>query len=110
MFDHLHYSNAKIKGKSRQGNFTIELLDLDNRKSEDYREEMLHLIDVNEKHLREIDLTIKEVEASFAASKCSREIFNAAIAKLKKVRDVTARSLSRQMGTLYKTHFELYGQ
>ena len=110
MFDHLRYDNAKIVGKSRQGAFTIELLDLDSREKEDYREEMLHLIDVNEKHIREIDSTIKGVEAAFAAGKCSREVFDETMIKIKKMRDVTARSLSRQMGTLYKTHSELYGK
>lgn len=101
MFSHLRYKQAIVDYVSRAGEFTVELLQLNSKTMVEYREDVLHSIDVNEKTLLELQRAEVAILAKFEAGNITAAQRDAALLKVEDYRFKTVRVLERFQG-VYK--------
>lgn len=68
MFEHLRFADENVEGRSSAGKFSIELLDLNDPKSIEFREYVHDMIALCEKQLFEIQQTTKRLVSHLTQS------------------------------------------
>ena len=69
MFDHLKYQGALVVGRTEAGKFTINLLNLNDDETVEYRQMLIDLAKVIEEKVRRLRLTIKELDKMIKVKK-----------------------------------------
>lgn len=82
MFEHLRYVEATVTGRSDAGKVAIELLDLNAPETVEYRETMIHLIELQEAEIGKLRSMIQKLDARKTAGAITEEQYIASRQKI----------------------------
>jgi hypothetical protein len=98
MFSHLRYKNALVESASPAGTFTVECLDLNDPAAVQWREDLIHIIDVLEDKLKEVAKAEIAVKAALDDGRITEDTYQEKLGRIHEYSAKTQRALDRSSG------------